>query len=186
MWTGEVRHVPVLMGQVLEALAPRPGVVMVDATFGGGGYSRALLAAAPCRVVGIDRDPQAVERGRELAAAEPRFTMIEGRFGDMAELLADAGFGRVQGIALDLGVSSFQLDEAARGFSFARSGPLDMHMSRQGPTAADLLATVSDAELTRVLRELGDEPDARRVARAIVRRRDTAPLTRTEELAATV
>jgi 16S rRNA (cytosine1402-N4)-methyltransferase len=183
MWTGEPQHVPVLLDQVIAALHLDVGHVVVDGTFGGGGYSRALLNTPASRVVGIDRDPDAVARGRELAAVEPRFTMQMGSFSRMTELLAGLGLQRVDRIVLDLGVSSFQLDQSERGFSFQRPGPLDMRMSQEGASAAELLATVPEADLVRILRELGDEPDARAVARAIVRRRAARPITRTDELA---
>lgn len=175
-------HVPVLLDEALEALGPRSGEVHVDATFGGGGYSRAILAAADCRVIGLDRDPTAVARGRRLAAACPRFTMVHGRFGDLPQHLAASGVAAVDGVVADLGMSSFQLDDPTRGFAFAQDGPLDMRMGGEGPTAADLLRDLDEAELARTLRELGDEPDARRVARAIVARRRSAPIRRTSEL----
>jgi 16S rRNA (cytosine1402-N4)-methyltransferase len=186
MWKAEPAHLPVLRDEAVAALAIRPDGVYVDATFGGGGYSRAMLAVAACRVIGIDRDPEAVARGRALAVAEPRFQMIEGRFGDLDRLLPAAGHSRVDGIVLDVGVSSFQLDEAERGFSFQKAGPLDMRMSRSGASAADMLATVPEVELARLLRDLGGEPDARRIARAIVRERALTPLTRTDQLAALI
>ncbi len=175
-------HIPVLMAEAVAALDPRPGRVFLDATFGGGGYSRALLAAGS-RVYGLDRDPDAVARGRQLAAAEPRFTILEGPFGELDRLLADAGVARVDGVVFDLGLSSFQLEEAERGFAFTRDGPLDMRMTREGPTAAELLARLDERELVRILREYGEEPAARRIARAIVARRRERPLTRTGELA---
>ncbi|MFO1068726.1 MAG: 16S rRNA (cytosine(1402)-N(4))-methyltransferase RsmH [Geminicoccaceae bacterium] len=182
MWNTEAGHLPVLLGPVVEAVAAVAGAVVVDATFGGGGYSRSLLAAG-ARVIGIDCDPEAVARGEALAAAEPRFRILHGRFGAMVDLLAGIGVERVDAIVMDVGVSSFQLDQAERGFSFRHAGPLDMRMSREGPTAADMLATASEGEIAGVLRAFGDEPDAKRIARAIVRRRETAPLRRTEELA---
>jgi 16S rRNA (cytosine1402-N4)-methyltransferase len=179
----ERTHQPVLLAEAVTALAVASGRLYVDATFGDGGYSRAILAAAECRLVGIDRDPGAIARGRALAEVEPRFTMLGGRFGDMRRLLAEIGVAAVDGIVLDLGLSSLQLDDPARGFAFAAPGPLDMRMGAEGPTAAELLATASEAELADVLRRLGDEPDARRIARAICRRREQAPLARTDELA---
>jgi 16S rRNA (cytosine1402-N4)-methyltransferase len=181
-----VAHEPVLLDAMLETLAPAAGETIVDATFGGGGYSSAILAAASCRVIGIDRDPAAVARGRALAAAEPRFTMLEGTFGELPRLLGAAGTGPVDGIVADLGVSSFQLGEAARGFSFQADGPLDMRMGGTGETAAELLARLDEAELARLLRELGDEPEAGRVARAIVRRLAERPITTTGELVSVV
>lgn len=184
--TAGAGHIPVLAAEALEALAVRDGGVYVDATFGGGGHSRAILAHADCRVIGIDRDPEAVARGRALEAQEPRFSMIAGRFGELDRLLADAGVPAVDGVLFDLGVSSFQLDEAERGFSFLREGPLDMRMERRGPSAADLVNRLREEELVRILQEYGEEPAARRIARAIVRRRRERPLRTTGELAALV
>lgn len=177
-------HVPVLLAEVLDALAPRAGAVYLDATFGAGGYSRALLAAADCRVVAIDRDPRAVAIGTALEAEFPgRFTMIEGRFGAMADLLAEAGITEVDGIALDLGVSSPQIDDPARGFSFRYDAPLDMRMGRDGITAADAVNSLSERDLARIIFEYGEERMARRVARAIVAARREAPIERTGQLA---
>jgi 16S rRNA (cytosine1402-N4)-methyltransferase len=179
-------HAPVLLEAMLAALAPAAGEVVVDATFGGGGYSRAILAAADCRVIGLDRDPEAVTRGRALAAAEPRFTMLEGAFGDLAAHLQGQGIAAVDGIVADLGVSSFQLDEPARGFSFQAEGPLDMRMGGAGETAAELLARLEERELARLFFNLGEEPEAGRIARAIVARRAQHPITTTADLAALV
>jgi 16S rRNA (cytosine1402-N4)-methyltransferase len=177
-------HVPVLADAVVEALAPRDGAIYVDGTFGGGGYSAALLAAAQCRVVGIDRDPVALQRGAALASAYPgRLQLIQGRFGDMERLVTNAAPGPVTGIALDLGVSSLQLDSAERGFSFRLDGPLDMRMSAEGESAADLVARLSEDELAAMIRWLGEERFAGRVARAIVVARQHAPIRRTGELA---
>jgi 16S rRNA (cytosine1402-N4)-methyltransferase len=180
-------HVPVLLAEVLAALAPRDGALYLDGTFGVGGYARALLEAAQCRVVAIDRDPAAVARGAALAERHPdRLTLIEGRFGDMDRLAAAHGISAVDGVALDLGVSSPQLDAPERGFSFRADGPLDMRMGGDGPTAADLVNTLPEAELAEVIERYGEERFARRVARAIVAARAKAPLTRTDELAAVV
>jgi 16S rRNA (cytosine1402-N4)-methyltransferase len=181
-----MRHEPVLLEAMLSTLAPRQGELIVDATFGGGGYSRAILAAAPCRVIGLDRDPAAVARGRDLAAAEPRFTMLEGMFGAIARHLWKIGVTAVDGIVADLGVSSFQLDEAARGFSFQADGPLDMRMADIGETAAELVARLDEATLSRLFFTLGEEPEAGRIARAIVARRNQQPITTTRDLAAIV
>src|SRR5271167_4807870 len=134
-------HIPVLVEAVLAALVPRDDAVYVDATFGAGGYSEALLGAARCRVFGIDRDPDAVARGEALAAKYGgRLTLIAGPFGDMERLLDPFAPGPIAGVAFDLGVSSMQLDEAGRGFSFRHDGPLDMRMSRAGESAAELIA----------------------------------------------
>ena len=175
-----------MLAEMVSALAPRDGGVYLDATFGGGGYTRAILKAADCHVLAIDRDPEAIGRGRQLALDEPRMTMLAGRFSAMAELAAAAGFGRLDGIVLDIGVSSFQLDDAARGFSFRLDGPLDMRMGDEGESAADLVARLSGDELAALFREFGDEPEAGRVARAIVARRAERPFSTTGDLAATV
>jgi 16S rRNA (cytosine1402-N4)-methyltransferase len=177
-------HAPVLLDEAIVALAPRAAATYVDGTFGAGGYSRALLAAANCRVIAIDRDPAAIALGGELARANPgRFTVVEGRFGDMEALLAALGVSTVAGIALDLGVSSPQLDDPQRGFSFRADGPLDMRMGRAGASAADLVNTLSESALANLIYIYGEERFARRVARAIVAARREAPLTRTAELA---
>jgi 16S rRNA (cytosine1402-N4)-methyltransferase len=177
-------HVPVLLHEVLAALAPRDDALYVDGTFGGGSYSRALLEAARCRVVAIDRDPTAIARGDQLMRRYPgRLTVVEGRFGDMERLLGVSG---VAGIVLDLGVSSGQIDDPARGFSFRADGPLDMRMSRDGISAADLVNTLSEAALADLIYIFGEERFSRRVARAVIAARAKAPLTRTGELAAVV
>ncbi|CAO3407276.1 16S rRNA (cytosine(1402)-N(4))-methyltransferase RsmH [Azospirillum largimobile] len=177
-------HIPVLLDEVIAALAPHDGGLYVDGTFGAGGYSRALLRSASCRVIGIDRDPAAIERGRALAQEFPgRLEVIEGRFGDMGRLLADHGVDKVDGVALDVGVSSPQIDEPERGFSFRFDGPLDMRMGRDGPTAADVVNTADEAELADIIYHLGEERMARRVARAIVAARREAPIERTARLA---
>ena len=177
-------HLPVLLAEMLDALAPRPGETYVDATFGGGGYSRAILDAADCHVVALDRDPAAIARGAVLsAAAQGRLTLHHTAFGAMREALPASMIGRVDGVVFDLGVSSFQLDDPARGFSFREDGPLDMRMGGDGPTAADLLAGLDLAALTRLMRDHGDEPDARRIARAIVADRTQTPFRTTRALA---
>jgi 16S rRNA (cytosine1402-N4)-methyltransferase len=177
-------HVPVLLEAVLAVLQPKDGATYIDGTFGLGGYSAALLEAARCRVLGIDRDPEAVRRGAALAARYPgRLTVVEGRFGDLERLAGASAAGPVAGIALDLGVSSMQIDTAERGFSFRRDGPLDMRMGRDGESAADLVARLGEDELAEIIRELGEERFARRVARAIVAARARAPIRRTGELA---
>ncbi len=177
-------HTPVLRETVVAALLPRDGAVYIDGTFGAGGYSAALLAAAQCRVVAIDRDPDALRRGAELAAQNPgRLELIEGRFGDIERLVAAVSPGPVAGVVLDLGISSLQLDDAGRGFSFRLDGPLDMRMSRDGESAANLIARLGEDELDRLIRGFGEERFARRVARAIVAARQRAPIRCTGELA---
>jgi len=180
-------HVPVLLREVIEVLRPRADGIYVDGTFGGGGYTRALLEAAPCRVWAIDRDPAAVARGQAMAAASGgRLTMIPGNFEAMDGLLAARGIAAVDGVALDLGVSSQQLDDPARGFSFRADGPLDMRMDGTGPTAADVVNRAPEAELARIVADLGEERRARAVARAIVRARADAPIATTAALAEVV
>ena len=184
------RHSPGMLAEVLRALQPRDGGVYVDATFGAGGYSRGLLEAADCTVWGIDRDPLAPSIGADLGREFPgRLTVLAGRFGDMRELLSSVGVERVDGVALDLGVSSMQLDDPARGFSFRADGPLDMRMdadSRLGhdmTTAADVVNSLAEQELADLIYKYGEERASRHVARAIVELREKAPITRTEELA---
>jgi 16S rRNA (cytosine1402-N4)-methyltransferase len=180
----QAAHIPVLVDAVLAALAPRDDAVYVDATFGAGGYSMALLGAARCRVVGIDRDPDAVRRGRKLAERlDGRLTIIEGRFGEMVRLLSLVPVGPIAGITFDLGVSSAQLDTPERGFSFRFDGPLDMRMSSEVPSAADLIAALSERELAELIRDFGEERFARRVARAITTAQHCRPIRRTIELA---
>ncbi|SOD90568.1 16S rRNA (cytosine(1402)-N(4))-methyltransferase RsmH [Caenispirillum bisanense] len=181
-------HVPVLLAEVLAALAVRAGGVYVDGTFGAGGYTRAILEAADCTVVAIDRDPEAQVRAEPLRQAFPgRFTLLSGRFGDMATLLPAHGFtAPVDGVALDIGVSSMQIDEAERGFSFAKDGPLDMRMEKAGRSAADVVNEADEAELADIIHFYGEERYARRVARAIVEARAEKPFERTLELAEVV
>jgi 16S rRNA (cytosine1402-N4)-methyltransferase len=181
---GGGHHVPVLLDAVLAALMPRDEATYVDGTFGGGGYSAALLEAARCRVLGIDRDPEAVRRGAALAARHPaRLQLIEGRFGDMDRLVRARTQDPIAGVALDLGVSSQQVDSAGRGFSFRLDGPLDMRMGRDGTSAADLISRLEEGDLAELIRNLGEERYARRVARAIVAARRRTPIRRTGELA---
>jgi 16S rRNA (cytosine1402-N4)-methyltransferase len=177
-------HIPVLVDAVLAALAPRDDATYIDATFGAGGYSDAILGAARCRVFGIDRDPDAVARGRALADKHGgRLTLIAGPFGDMERLIGPFSPGPIAGIAFDLGVSSMQLDEAGRGFSFRQDGPLDMRMSREGETAADLIARLPERELATLIQALGEDRFARRIARAIAAAQRRRPLATTGELA---
>jgi len=180
-------HRPVLAEEVIAALTPADGDVMVDATFGAGGYSCALLAAAKVRVYGIDRDPEALAAARSLAAdSGGRLVLLQGRFSEMERLLGPCEVRAVDGVTFDVGVSSMQLDDPARGFSFAHDGPLDMRMDKSGPTAADLVNKMDEAELARTLRRFGEEPRARRIAAAIVEERAKAPVRRTAQLAAIV
>ena len=177
-------HVSVLLSEVIAGLAPKDGGVYVDATFGAGGYARALLDAADCTVWGIDRDPRAQAIGRDLAKAYPgRLTVLAGRFGDMKDLLSRVGVDRIDGIALDIGVSSMQIDEADRGFSFRTDGPLDMRMSQEGQTAADVVNEMAETELADLIYQLGEERASRKIAKAIVTLRDRSPITRTIQLA---
>jgi 16S rRNA (cytosine1402-N4)-methyltransferase len=177
-------HVPVMLPEILEQLSPADRKTYLDGTFGGGGYARAILARAECTLWAIDRDPQAIARGAGLVAAHPgRLHLIEGSFGNMVELLGEAGVTSLDGVVLDLGVSSFQLDDASRGFSFRGDGPLDMRMGSSGPTAADLLAELGEAELADTLFQFGEERLSRRIARAIVAARAVAPITTTARLA---
>ena len=173
-------HTPVLLAEVTQALAPAPGRLIVDATFGAGGYSRAFLERG-ADVIAFDRDPAA----RAFAATldHTHFRLIVGPFSSMASELGDSA---ADGVALDLGVSSMQLDEPERGFSFMRDGPLDMRMGAEGPTAAELVNEAAPAELTRIFRVFGEEPQGRRIAAALVRRRAEAPFARTLDLAETV
>ncbi|HEY1936034.1 MAG TPA: 16S rRNA (cytosine(1402)-N(4))-methyltransferase RsmH [Acetobacteraceae bacterium] len=177
-------HTPVMLPELLHLLAPRDGGIYLDGTFGGGGYSEALLASAACTVWAIDRDPAAIARGATLTARYPgRLHLIEGQFGDMLALLSEAGVQTLDGIALDLGVSSFQIDDPARGFSFRADGPLDMRMGQHGTTAADLVNTLPEQELADVLFQFGEERASRRIARAIVAARAEAPIATTARLA---
>ncbi len=177
-----VLHVPVLLEEVVAGLAITQGDTIVDATFGAGGYARALLGAGAGRVIGFDRDPDAIANGPSLVP-DPRLTLIEERFSQMEQALADRDLLPVDGVTMDIGVSSMQLDQATRGFAFSNDGPLDMRMSQSGLSAAEFLNEAEEAEIARVIRDYGEEPRARKVASAIVAAR---PLTRTAELAAVV
>ncbi len=179
-------HVPVLLDEVIHALAIQPGETAVDGTFGAGGYTRAMLAVGAGRVIGFDRDPDAIAAGPTLVPDHlhsGRLMLVEERFSQMDRVLADRGIGPVDAIALDIGVSSMQLDRAERGFAFSVDGPLDMRMDQSGPTAAEFLNQADEADIARVLRDYGEEPRARTIARAIVAAR---PIERTAELAAIV
>jgi 16S rRNA (cytosine1402-N4)-methyltransferase len=179
------RHVPVMLAEVLSALAPRDGEVFIDATFGAGGYSRAVLDAARTRVIAIDRDPAAVVAAFGLVSAMAgRLTVVEDRFSALDKVARSLGFDQVDGVVLDIGVSSMQLDEPERGFSFRQDGPLDMRMEGRGESAADIVNTLDEAALARIFRVYGEERRAQALARAIVADRAEKPFSRTSELAA--
>ena len=175
-------HVPVLVSEVVDALALHEGATIVDGTFGAGGYTRAMLSAGAGRVIGFDRDPDAIEAGRSLVP-DPRLELIQENFSQMDRALAERGIGLVDAIALDIGVSSMQLDRAERGFAFSADGPLDMRMDQSGPTAAEFLNQADEADIARVLRDYGEEPRARTIAKAIVAAR---PIERTGDHEASV
>lgn len=176
-------HVPVMLAEVLDALRPRDGGVYVDGTFGAGGYTTAILAAADTRVLAIDRDPSAIRAGQGLVASSGgRLALLEGRFADMEALVEGAGVAALDGVVLDIGVSSMQLDQAERGFSFLRDGPLDMRMAQSGPTAADLVNALPQETLANIIYVYGEETKSRAIARAIVEARKEAPITTTFEL----
>lgn len=178
------RHISVLGREAISFLTPRAGGIYVDATFGAGGYSRALLDVPGTRVIAIDRDRTAVAEGFDLVdRSEGRLTLIEDRFSNLAQVCADQGVPRVDGVVMDVGVSSMQLDRAERGFSFRNDGPLDMRMGQDGPSAADIVATASEADLANVIYIFGEERHSRAVARAIIKARSEAPITTTRALA---
>lgn len=179
-------HVPVMLAEVLDTLAPKEGDIIIDGTFGGGGYSRAILKAAQCSVIGIDRDLDAILRAEKLAEEFPRLLPLLGRFGELDQLAAQAGFPSADGVVLDIGVSSFQIDEAERGFSFQKDGPLDMRMGAAGPSAADVVNNLSERDLANVVFRLGEEKNSRRIARAICERRMAEPFRSTSDLASVV
>jgi 16S rRNA (cytosine1402-N4)-methyltransferase len=180
-------HVPVLLDEVVAGLAIAPGETHVDGTFGAGGYTRAMLDAGAGHVIAFDRDPDAIANGPSLVPqtvyGPGRLTLIHDNFSRMDRALAERDLLPVDGVALDIGVSSMQFDQPERGFSFANDGPLDMRMSKTGTSAAEFLNGAEEAEIARVIKDYGEEPRARSVARAIVAAR---PLTRTAELAAVV
>jgi 16S rRNA (cytosine1402-N4)-methyltransferase len=180
-----VPHIPVLIDEVIAALAPAPGEVIIDATFGAGGYTRRLLDAG-ATVHAFDRDPDAIAAGQGWPEAQeqpPRLVLHPRRFSEMVASMAEAGIARVDGVVMDIGVSSMQLDQAGRGFAFSAEGPLDMRMSQEGPSAADFLNAADEGEIADVLYKYGEERQSRRVARAIVAAR---PLETTGQLAAVV
>lgn len=177
-------HIPVMLREAVEALVPHDGGIYVDGTFGRGGYSRALLTSAQTIVYGIDRDPDAINAGQDLVKEFlPRFKLLQGPFGAMDVLLSGEHIKKVDGIALDIGVSSPQFDEAERGFSFQVDGPLDMRMSRSGPSAADIVNTMNEKELADIIYQCGEERHSRRVARRIAEARTEMRILRTRQLA---
>jgi 16S rRNA (cytosine1402-N4)-methyltransferase len=181
---GPARHVPVLVRPAIGWLNVRNGGLYLDATFGAGGFTREILATPGTRVIGVDRDPGAIARGGRLVEqAQGRVTLIEDRFSNLEAIVGQCGESAVDGIVFDLGVSSMQLDEAARGFSFRFEGPLDMRMSRSGPSAADVVAHASERQLSDIVSVLGEERHARAIARAIVQARSTRPIASTRSLA---
>ena len=178
-------HIPVLLDEVIAALDPQPGDLVVDATFGAGGYTRAILQRG-ATVHAFDRDPDAIAAGRqwpETREQPPRLVLHPRRFSEMVAALAEAGIARVDGVTMDVGVSSMQLDQAERGFAFSAEGPLDMRMSREGESAADFLNSAREEDIADVLYRYGEERQSRRVARAIVAAR---PLETTGDLARVV
>ena len=178
---GPAPHIPVLGRPALDFLNVREGGVYIDATFGAGGYTRAILAAANCKVVAIDRDPSAIALGRKLA--NERLTLVEDRFSNLEQVARGAGADSVDGVVLDVGVSSMQLDTAARGFSFRLDGPLDMRMRVSGPSAADVVAAAGERDLANIIFLLGEERQSRAIARAIVKARSATPIETTAALA---
>lgn len=181
---GPAGHIPVLLSNVLEALDPKDGELYIDGTFGAGGYTRAILEQAECRILAIDQDPQAVARAAVFKEQYgDRFSFVAGRFGDLLNIVKTQGVQRVNGVVLDVGVSSMQIDDSERGFSFSFDGPLDMRMSRRGLSAADVLNDFKEADIARIIAALGEERRARVIARAIVADREIKPFTTTLQLA---
>jgi 16S rRNA (cytosine1402-N4)-methyltransferase len=181
---GRARHIPVLLAEVVASLRPIDGGTYIDATFGAGGYTRAILEAADCRVLALDRDPNAILGGQSLVKESGgRLTLLESRFSELEAAAIEQGVAPVDGVVLDVGVSSMQLDEAARGFSFQADGPLDMRMSSSGTSAADVVNEAQEEELARILYVLGEEHRSRAIARAIVKARGESPIATTRQLA---
>ena len=181
--TDKPPHIPVMLNEVIVALNPIENGCYVDGTFGAGGYSKAILESAACEIHGFDRDPAAIEAGRRLQSHfKGRLHLHQALFGDMDHVLKDAGVTQVDGVALDVGVSSMQLDQAARGFSFLQDGPLDMRMASEGESAADFLNSAPEAKIAQVLKQFGEERQARRIARAVSRARSETPFETTGDL----
>ncbi|MDR6661389.1 16S rRNA (cytosine1402-N4)-methyltransferase [Tardiphaga robiniae] len=183
MSTPDTRHISVLGVEAVDMLSPRAGGIYVDATFGAGGYSRTILATEGTRVIAIDRDRTAIAGGFDLVdASDGRLTLVEDRFSNLADVCAAQGEPLVDGVVMDVGVSSMQIDQAERGFSFRFDGPLDMRMSQHGSTAADVVAKASEADLANIIYIFGEERHSRAVARAIVAARKEAPVETTKQL----
>jgi 16S rRNA (cytosine1402-N4)-methyltransferase len=180
---GPARHIPVLVRPAVAFLAVRQGGVYIDATFGAGGYTREILATADCTVIGVDRDPRAIAGAGDLQAPPGRLLMVEGQFSNLQSIAERFGYHSVDGVVFDLGVSSMQLDAATRGFSFRHDGPLDMRMGGSGPTAADLLRQASERDLAAIVATLGEERQARAIARAVARARRHEQILGTRALA---
>jgi 16S rRNA (cytosine1402-N4)-methyltransferase len=181
---GPARHIPVLVRPALELLDVRNDAIYIDATFGGGGYGAAILAAARCTVIGLDRDAQAITCGAQLVRESGgRLSLVEDRFSNLERVAKQCGVAAVDGIVFDLGVSSMQLDDPARGFSFRAEGPLDMRMGGEGPSAADVIGGASERDLAAIIATLGEERQARAVARAIVAARRQRTIVTTRALA---
>lgn len=182
--TEKTPHIPVLLNEVVESIAPKDGGVYIDGTFGAGGYTRAVLDAAACTVYAIDRDPDAIREGQKLVDVyKGRLHLLHGTFGEMAELVRGEGVDFVDGVMLDIGVSSMQIDRAERGFSFQKDGALDMRMSQNGLSAADVLNTFGEREIADIIYKYGEERFSRRIAAAVVEQRKTAPFKTTLEFA---
>ncbi|MBN8520965.1 MAG: 16S rRNA (cytosine(1402)-N(4))-methyltransferase RsmH [Alphaproteobacteria bacterium] len=177
-------HFPVMLPEVISALKPQDGKIYVDGTFGAGGYTRAILKAADCTVIAIDRDPGAKQRAEDLKAEfGDRFIFVPGQFGDVIRIIQEAGFKDVDGFVLDIGVSSMQIDDPSRGFSFRFEGPLDMRMGNTGESAQDIVNTYREEDLANIIYQYGEERQSRRIARRIVEARAKSPLTTTSALA---
>lgn len=183
----EMAHVPVLLAEVLAALRPQDGDVIADLTYGGGGYSKAILAAANCSVYAFDRDPDAIQNGQNtVAESHGRLALIEAPFSDFAEELRARKIELIDGVVMDIGVSSMQLDQAERGFSFTKDGPLDMRMGQAGLSAADVVGRFSAERLADIIYVFGDEPKSRAIGRAIVKARTEAPIETTRQLVSAI
>lgn len=177
-------HIPVMLEQVITSLQPKSGGLYVDGTFGAGGYSRAILDHDGARVIAIDRDPDVQPTGALMTRAYPgRFILAQSTFSNMDGVVTQTGTDKVDGVVLDVGVSSMQLDQAERGFSFMREGPLDMRMAQSGPSASDAVNYMSETDLSRMFSVYGEEKQSRRIARAIVQDRKATPFLTTLDLA---